>query len=58
MHSDDPVGSQFKRACTDFSNLVELPKSATPKDIQAIYVHASVWNKFPGEKVTAFHLVG
>ena len=58
MRSDDPDGSKFKRVSTDFPNLAVLTKSATPGEIQEMYAHVSVGNKYLGETVTAFALAG
>ena len=57
MRSDEPFGSKFKRACTDFPNLEVLTKSSMPKDFQVTYLHASVGDNSLGEKVGAFALV-
>ena len=42
----------------NFPHLEVLTKSATPGDIQVMYMHASVWNKSLGETVTIFALAG
>ena len=56
MRSDNSAGSKFNRVCTDFPNISVLPKSATPGDIQVMYAHESVGNKFLGKTVTDFTL--
>ena len=58
MCSDKPAGSKLNRVITDFPNLAVLTKSTTPGEIQAMYVHTSIRNKFFGEMVTNFVLEG
>ena len=58
MLSDRPYGYNFKRVCVDFPNPAILAKSATPGELQVVYVHASIGNKALGETVTAFALAG
>ena len=56
IHLDKPYGSKFKWVCTELPNMAVLTKSATSKDIQGTYVHASVGNKSHGKTVTSFAL--
>ena len=57
MRSDKPSRSKFKRISTNLPNLAILTKRATPGDIQATYIHTSVWNKSIGKNITHFALV-
>ena len=56
MILDEPSSSKFKWVCTYLPNMAVLTKSATSKDIQGTYVHASVGNKSHGKTVTSFAL--
>ena len=58
MRSDDPASSKYKRVSTYLPNLVVITKSATPGEIHATYVHASVGNNSLGETFIAFALTG
>ena len=58
MHPNAPDGSKFNSVCTDFPNLAVFTKISIPRDIQLMYVHASVRNKSLGKTVTAFALAG
>ena len=49
---------KYKRVCKDFPNLVILIKSATPGEVQLIFVLAAVANKFLGNPVVDFALAG
>ena len=42
MHSAKPSVSKFKRVCADSPNLTLITKSATPGEVQVIYMHASI----------------
>ena len=58
MLSEKPSGSKFKTVRIDFPNLGVLTKSATSGEIQEMYAHASIGNKYIGKTVTAYAMVG
>ena len=58
MRSNDPSGSKFKRVTTDFPDMEILTNSATTGEIQATYMHMSIWNKSLGKTATDFALAG
>ena len=58
MRLNEPPGSKFKRVCAYFPNIKIPNKNITPGEVQLIYTHVSVGNKFLGENVTTFALSG
>ena len=58
MRSDETAVSKFNRLCTDFPDIALLTKSATPREVQVTYTHASVENNPLRETVTTFALAG
>ena len=49
---------KYKKVCNNLPNLAILSKSATPGEVQLMFVHASVGNKSLREYVAAFSLEG
>ena len=56
VRTSEPAREKFKHVCEDFPNLSIIAKSATPGDVQLMFAHTSVGNKFLRESGTAFSL--
>ena len=58
MRTSDPALKKYKKVCNNFPNIAILTKSAMPGEVQLMFVHASVGNKYLGGYVSAFALTG
>ena len=56
MRVSDPSTKTFKRVCEDFPNIAILTKSVTPGEIQLMFGHAAVGNKYLWGSILAFAL--
>ena len=58
MRTSEPTIEKYKKVCDYLPNLVILTKSTTPGEVQLTFAHESVGEKYLGESVAAFALVG